>query len=291
MKHVWKFVQGAAAVGLILGAGSIARAQIQYKSGQNVVPIYEGWYKNSDGSIDMLFGYLNRNWEEDLAVPVGPDNSITGLPGGSVDHGQPAIFAHRADGRPQGREQFVFKVRLPKDWGKTQEVTWSVTAHGKTDKVVATLNAVEEVDNIVLAENRGGGIIPENKPPTVALSASAQTVTTAQPVKLSAVFKDDGLPKPKAARPAAAPSAAGAEGRPQRGPRVVWVYYRGPSPSAVKFQPATSPVTGTSATVETTATFSAPGIYVLRAVAEDGPLYDTADVTIDVKASVPTHGQ
>jgi hypothetical protein len=283
MKYLWKFGLSLAAVGLVLGLGPVARAQIQYKSGQNVLPIYEGWYKNSDGSIDLLFGYLNRNWEEDLQVPVGPDNNISGLPGGP-DHGQPTIFFHRAEGKTLGREQFVFRTRVPKDFSKTQEVVWTVTAHGRTDKVVATLNPVEEVDNTVLAENRGGGIVADNKPPTVTLSAAAQTVPlSVGSVKLTAVYNDDGLPKRRAPKATPAASAAGTSNRPVRGPRVLWIYYRGPSANAVKFQPATSPITeGTSATVETVATFSEPGTYVLRALAEDPALYSTADVTVTV---------
>jgi hypothetical protein len=290
MKHLWTYA--LALVGLVVASGAIARTQIQYKSGQNVVPVYEGWLKNSDGTIDMIFGYLNRNWEEDLQVPVGPNNSIAGLPGAGVDHGQPTIFYHRVEGRPGGREQFVFSVRLPKEWGKTQELVWSVTAHGKTDKVIATLNPVEEVDYVVIAENRGGGIVDGNKPPSVTLTASSQTVTSVPgTVKLTAVFKDDGLPK---RQPPRANLGIGATGRPNRPPRlpgVKWVYHRGPAVGAVKFSPEASPVAeGNSATLETTATFTEPGTYVLRAYAEDTPLYSIADVTVTVTGRAPTGG-
>jgi hypothetical protein len=278
MKLLCRQLGAALAVGVALSA--VASAQIKYRSGQNVVPIYEGWHKNADGSIDMLFGYLNRNWEEDLQIPVGADNSISGLPGGA-DQGQPTIFAHRAEGLPLGRHQFVFRVRVPKDFSASQQVVWSLTAHGRTDKVIATLLPVEEVDDVVIAENRGGGIIPGNKPPTVKLSASAQKVTTSEPVRLTAVFTDDGLPKRR---------ASGGEGA-SRGPRVVWVYHRGPAAGAVKFDPPVSPLKeGSSGTVETTVTFSAPGTYVLRAFAEDPALYSTADVTITVGSAATTTG-
>ena len=49
---------------------------LTYTSGQNVVPGYEGWQEDADGSKYFLFGYMNRNWEEELDVPVGPDNSF-----------------------------------------------------------------------------------------------------------------------------------------------------------------------------------------------------------------------
>ena len=48
--------------------------------GQGVYPVYEGWYKNSDGSFTFLVGYFNRNTKEAIDVPVGPDNHVE--PGG-----------------------------------------------------------------------------------------------------------------------------------------------------------------------------------------------------------------
>ncbi len=43
---------------------------------------------NSDGTYTLHFGYFNRNTEEELDVPIGPDNSFD--PGG--DRGQPTHF-------------------------------------------------------------------------------------------------------------------------------------------------------------------------------------------------------
>src|SRR5947207_15337223 len=71
-----------------------------YSSGQNVSPAYEGWEQNGDGSFNFLFGYMNRNWEEEIDVPVGTDNDIA--PGGP-DQGQPTRFLPR-------RNRFVFRV-------------------------------------------------------------------------------------------------------------------------------------------------------------------------------------
>jgi hypothetical protein len=45
-------------------------------SGQPVYPVFEGWYRNPDGSFSISFGYFNRNSEEVLEIPVGPDNFI-----------------------------------------------------------------------------------------------------------------------------------------------------------------------------------------------------------------------
>ena len=37
-------------------------AQVRYATGQDVVPVFEGWERNADGSFNMVFGYMNRNY-------------------------------------------------------------------------------------------------------------------------------------------------------------------------------------------------------------------------------------
>src|SRR4029453_14526533 len=76
-------------------------AQESFSTGQNIAPAYEGWEKNADGSFNLGFGYLNRNWEEQIDPPVGPANTID--PGGP-DRGQPTHFQPR-------RNRFVFRIR------------------------------------------------------------------------------------------------------------------------------------------------------------------------------------
>ena len=57
----------------------------------------------ADGTKYFLFGYMNRNWEEEIDVPVGPDN---GFNVGGADQGQPTHFLPR-------RNRFVFRVKVP----------------------------------------------------------------------------------------------------------------------------------------------------------------------------------
>src|ERR1700741_1020807 len=91
---------------LLLPSASGQLAQIRHSSGQGVAPVYEGYDMNPDGSFNMWFGYMNRNYEEELDLPVGPDNRFE--PGG--DRGQPTHFVAR-------RHKDVFKVVVPKDFG------------------------------------------------------------------------------------------------------------------------------------------------------------------------------
>ena len=283
----------AAAVGMaIVLGGQAGLAQIQWATGQNVAPIFEGWMRSPDGSIDMIFGYLNRNWEEVLHVPVGPDNTVQ--PGGP-DRGQPTVFVPRRATQPPGerREQFVFRVRVPKDWKPDQELIWTVTANGRTDRAIGTLNPLEEMDNAVIAANRSfGSAVEGNVAPSVKLTASKTTVPASESVSLTAVVTDDGLPKTRrtpSGRPSAgaAPPAAAAAAMAGRiaGLHVRWMLYRGPgnvtfTPERSPIDAADGPVSGAKAT--SSAKFSAPGAYMLRAFVDDGSLIGTAEVAVNV---------
>src|SRR6202521_6410568 len=76
---------------LALGLARAQLVQLRHASGQGVAPVYEGFDVNPDGSYNMWFGYMNRNYEEEVDLPVGPDNTLE--PG--VDRGQPTHFAPR----------------------------------------------------------------------------------------------------------------------------------------------------------------------------------------------------
>src|SRR5436853_3025657 len=109
---------------------------VRHANGQAVAPVYEGFDINPDGSFNMWFGYMNRNYEEGIDLPVGPDNTIE--PGG--DRGQPTHFNPR-------RHKDVFSVRVPKDFGD-RTLVWTVRAHGQEQKVVGTLKPVWQIDRL-----------------------------------------------------------------------------------------------------------------------------------------------
>jgi len=251
-------------------------------SGQSVQPFYEGWEHNRDGTISMWFGYLNRNSEEEVDVPVGQENRFEPL---GADQGQPTHFLTN----PR-RRMFVFKVNLPKDWDKEKKLVWTVTAHGKTSAAYGWMQREWEVDNGVREEN-GNGIIrsaphydPPNQPPVVT-GRPAWTIGVGQALKLTASATDDGIPKPRKRPTVAADGApvAAAPVRPQ-GLSIRWILYRGPdSGGRVTFsKPSTTPVYGQSVEAPTDAIFTAPGVYWLQAIANDGAL----DTMYDVKVTV-----
>ena len=130
------FVAASGLLALIFVCVTGISAQQTFAHGQNVAPAFEGWERNPDGSFSMVFGFFNRNCEEALHIPIGPDNSIE--PGGP-DRGQPTRFFPR-------RGKFIFKVRVPSDFGKN-ELVWTLTAHGKTERAYATLQPEYVLDS------------------------------------------------------------------------------------------------------------------------------------------------
>jgi hypothetical protein len=264
---------------LIVGQLPTELPSTKFKSGQDVVPYFEGWIHNADGTFDLVFGYFNRNWEEELAIPAGPDNIIE--PGGP-DRGQPTFFLPR-------RQGWVYRVRVPANFGKGV-VTWTVKANGKTEKAYGELLPVEEItERIVMTRgNLNPGDDDPNKPPAITI-APVSTAPLDSPVALTATVSDDGLPKP---RPVAAPkpTAAGdattiqAQANSSGGPRprgltVTWMQLRGPAKVQFSRSGAVAVENGKS---EITARFTERGTYVLRAVANDGALSTPAEVTIAV---------
>src|SRR6185503_20223989 len=67
----------------------------------------------------------------------------------------------------------------------------------------------------------------------------------------------------------------------ETGLAITWLHYRGPG--TVTFEPQVSAAAIRGGKVTTTATFSEPGTYIIRAVADDGVLTTPSDVTVIVK--------
>jgi hypothetical protein len=273
MRGLWVVLAASAAL-LFAGAiGARLSGQVQYARGQNVAPTFEGWEHNPDGTYSLVFGYLNRNYEEEVDIPLGSENSITVGTETFGDKGQPTHFYPR-------RQRFLFRVVVPADWDKKQKVVWTLTSRGRTDQAKGWLQPEWELSQDVIVENMGGGVPdPDNKAPVVTVS-EAQTVTLPNPATLTAAATDDGLPKPY--RRSNSNPDRDAQPRRPLGVQIKWIQYRGPG--KVTFGPDSSPVVhGEPVTLTTKATFSAPGTYVLRVTANDGQLFTSRDVTVTVK--------
>src|SRR5262249_41629957 len=123
-------------------ASTSGGAQVRYAKGQDVSPTFDGWERNPDGTYAFYFGYYNRNAEEEIDVPVGPENTLD--PGG--DRGQPTHFY-------PDRKWWVFKTIVPKDWPKERRVVWTLTTHGVTNQAKGWLQREWEVDPDLIVKN------------------------------------------------------------------------------------------------------------------------------------------
>ena len=183
------------AIGVALGQGAALAQSLSYSRGQNVSPAYEGWEEDEQGNRFFLFGYMNRNWEEELDVPVGPDN---GFNLGNVDQGQPTHFLPR-------RNRFVFRVAVPPTFTEKDELIWTLTTKGISEKAYATLRTDYKLDNVTKMSETGalgaGTSSPEvraNKPPDVRVEGSKTlSAHVGQPLAISVHVSDDGTPKPR----------------------------------------------------------------------------------------------
>jgi hypothetical protein len=270
-----KYVLAAACAALLL-AGAYrpnVHAQVSYARGQDVSPTFDGWEQNADGTYTLHFGYFNRNSDEEIDVPLGPENTFD--PG--VDRGQPTHFY-------AARRWWVFKVVVPADWPKDRRAVWTLTTHGKTSQAKGWLQPEWEVDKDLIFKNAGrdpslmtSGVNQvdmdhENRPPVIT-AGPLQTGTVSAPLTVTATATDDGRPKP----------VPDPKGRLQQGVRLRWMLYRGPA--KVRFDPEimSGRIYGKPATLETKVSFTVPGAYRLRAVASDGQAFSTYDVDVDVK--------
>ena len=221
-------------------------------SGQSVTAALEGWYPNPDGSFSILVGYFNRNSKQTLDIPIGPNNKIEP---GTPDRGQPTFFMAR-------RQWGVFTIVVPKDFG-SQKLTWTITANGQTTSIPLNINPLWVVEPF-----RDAGI--GNTPPAIKLSpdgkafqgppsglAATYSARVNEPLPLDVWLNDDGV---------AAPERGAGRGGASRG-TLSWSKYRGPG--SVTFANA-RPTVAADGKASTTAKFSEPGDYLLRAQANDG---------------------
>src|SRR5215813_7540432 len=137
-------VSAAVVASVFLAHTGVGAGQLTYSRGQNVVAAFDGWERHADGTFGLVFSYYNRNYEELIDVPIGPNNNIE--PGGP-DQGQPTHFLPR-------RNRFLFRIRVSHDFGD-KELVWTLTSHGKTERAYATLKPDYFMDNDVIQNNTG----------------------------------------------------------------------------------------------------------------------------------------
>lgn len=233
-----------------------------HDSGQGITPAFEGWYRNPDGSANILIGYYNRNLKQALDIPVGPNNRVE--PGGP-DRGQPTHFV-------PGRQWGTFTITVPKDFPPDQKITWMIIANGKTASVPVSLNPLWIIAPFLDATGNTPPYIgfretgPFLQGPPHGFDSSVTTMLR-EPLLLTVWVADDAKVPPSFAAFAKMIPAV----------TVTWSQFRGPGivkfgaekPKVDKTDFKAPPSTSFAGKAATTATFSEPGEYVLEIVAND----------------------
>jgi hypothetical protein len=94
-------------------------------------------------------------------------------------------------------------VPVPPGFSDSDELIWTLTANGKTQKAYASLRADYKIDDVVKASETGAlgagtssPTVRSNKAPTVKLEGmKTRTVKVGQPLTLVSALSDDGIPK------------------------------------------------------------------------------------------------
>ncbi|MEX2584601.1 MAG: hypothetical protein WD766_15135 [Gemmatimonadota bacterium] len=216
--------------------------------GEGVAPFFDGFYVNEDGSYTYSFGFMNRNQEEVLEIPIGPNNFLSPS---ELNGMQPTYFPPvRYGGFGGRRERGAFAVRVPADM--TGDVVWTITANGKTYSVPGRtgLAAYE----LSYTPQASGSLMPlvrfsEDGPPSNGREGIVHGPLEAlvgQPLEIDFWTEDRGERDP-------VPVA------------FTWWKHQAPAGSEVTFAPqdSVSEVPG-GGKFTTSVSFSMPGDYMLR---------------------------
>ena len=277
---------GLLAGGVLVSGQSTSIPAPRRGGGDSVTGAFEGWYYNPDGSRSFLVGYYNRNSQQTLDIPIGPNNRIE--PGGP-DMGQPTHFL-------PGRQWGMFIVNAPKDFKPADSYVWTIVANGQSTSIPLRLTpdyvmspfaeiAVGNTPPVLKFEPNGKGV---QGPLASLATATTMTASVAAPLPLHLWVSDDMKYTSGTNAP---PSGT-------RAPvSVRWTKYRGPG--AVTFDKARPELeklpTGAAAynaKADATAKFAEAGDYVLHATGNDysgdggggfGCCWTTALVKVSVK--------
>jgi hypothetical protein len=288
-----------ATVAALAAGGAIVSAQApllpsspKLGFGASITPAYDGWLDNPDGTHVFVIGYYNRNWNQEVDIPIGPNNHFEP---GDPDRGQPTHFM-------PNRNWGMFSIQVPKNTPATERIWWVLTLNGVTQRVPFHMSPDYNFSPLKASEESPNG--KYNEPPTLRFSESgpaiqgpmatlasalSKTATVNTPMPLELYAEDDalyssGTNAPMAKIPAIVEAIVGK----YRGPGTVKVEglkefttIKGGKP----MEPYAGKSTGT-------VSFSAPGDYIVHVTLTDfsekgggatGCCWTSAMVKVNVK--------
>ena len=266
-----RLLVGGLVATVLIGSPSLG-AQLQRPltplppNGLRVAPFFDGWYRNTDGTVTLSFGYSNLNLTELVEIPLGPANFIAPA---EFDGRQPTSFpppgARDEDGPPtrRQRERGVFTVTVPV--GFRDDVVWTLVNQERTFSVPANAQSSAYQLQWPMAMGSQPPLVrfspdgPAGRGPT-GIGAEPISASVDTPLPLTVWIHDDSVreEEPLAVRRRQGDAAA---------LNVTWFKHAGPG--SVAFSPHTEPIAETEGMATTTATFEQPGEYVIRVRADN----------------------
>jgi len=307
---------------VVLAPVAVAQTRFSYNAGQPLEPAYEGWMQNQDGSYTMYFGYQNTNWQQEFDIPVGaangfsPGNPDQGQPTHFYPRRNPFLFTLQVP-KDFGDKEIVWTLTAN---GVTRKAFGSLKSDYLIDPQVISTEVGGDNGSLAndLRTNLAPDLTVEGAPTRTVKVGQALPMVAVGGDPDNLPPRRDGKPQPgvkKAARPpstprgGAQPNSPGDVYRPpvsvvaSAGPglHVSWIVYRGKA-SAVTFTPDQMktwtdtraygnsmwsppyiiPEPPADGRWMSSATFTEPGTYVLRAVASDGALFSYQNLTVTV---------
>lgn len=262
------------------------------EEGLRVVPFFDGWYANPDGTVTFSFGYSNLN-NKLVEIPLGADNFIVpkeydgrqptsfpivapeapdGAGGGGGGRGGSAADAATASanavrapgaggnrGRDRDRDRGVFTVTVPA--GFKGDVVWTLRYAGQTYSVPARSKSI----SYQLSWPAAMGSTPpllrfqptgEAARGPTGIQAAPVQAKVGTPLPLTIWLTDDAVHEKEPIK----------FGKERPGMNVSWYKHSGPGP--VVFDPPKAGFPTLTGQSTTKATFQQPGEYVVRVKAD-----------------------
>lgn len=283
MRRVYKSLLAPAAL-LLMAVSPPSRGQddqprflsLTPPEGLPIIPLMEGWVANEDGTTTISFGFINRNTDEDVNIPLGENNYIEPA---EFDGMQPTHF-------PAGRGTGVFTVTLPAG-REDADVWWNLRTGASEVLRVPGRRGASAYELDFIRPRPQGSLQPLAAFGDTELSAGlfanisdyGAGVAAGEPVELVLNASDPAQRDPEDPR-FGEPLDMNVEFNMHQGPGEV-TFERDPNapepenpfdPDDPRFAGFTGPadnqtiIEGGAGSATVTATFSAPGDYIVRAV-------------------------
>jgi len=226
-------------------SNQIWSAEVIRSHGQPVIPLFDGWYPNADGSKTICFGYFNMNTDQALDLPAGDTNYLeTDYP--DLDLDAVLLPTHFDPLPPAYRHVFcAFTITVPEAFGIDHRITWHLASNGQSLSVPGKVIAPYVMDEP--ASDGRGDVAP-------VIQLSADTPPTQGRTGLI-------YPQIMQTRVGEALALSARIDHPDEEVWIGWAHHSGPGP--VSFSDREYSIDSRTRT-ETELRFSTPGDYVVR---------------------------